>query len=400
MKILHVIANLAPRYGGPSKACVEMAQAVARLGHNVTIYTTNQDGPTELDVPIDHSVFRENIEIRFFPIQKPRFWGTSMPMALALRQKIQEVDLVHIHSLYLFYNLVAAHYCRIYGTPYLVRPHGMLDPFIYYRHRFRKKIMELLFENRNIKQAAAIHFTTDEEKQLAEPYLFKTRGIVIPHGLYLAEYENLPALDTFKNCYPETKGKKIILFFGRINFKKGLDILVQAFAKVVQRHDEAYLVIAGPDDDGLGEKVRADLKNAGILDRTIFTGMLQGKHKLAVLQDAEMFVLPSYSENFGISVVEAMASGLPVIISNKVNIWREVEKGQAGLVAPCNVEQFAKMMENLLDNPEKAKQLGQNGKTLVTEKFQWPSVAFALEQAYQKIISNDICVNKSIRQNL
>ena len=112
MKILHVIANLAPRYGGPSKACWEMARAVAQLGHEVSIYTTNQDGPGELEVPVGQPVWREGVEIRYFPIQAPRFWGTSLPLAVGLRRKIPAADLVHIHSLYLFHDLVAGHYCR------------------------------------------------------------------------------------------------------------------------------------------------------------------------------------------------------------------------------------------------------------------------------------------------
>src|SRR5664280_2564487 len=156
MKILHVIANLAPRYGGPSKACWEMARAVAQLGHEVSIYTTNQDGPGELAVPLDEPVRQDGVEISYFPIQAPRFWGTSLPLALALRRKVPAFDLAHIHSLYLFHNLVAGHYCRRYATPYLVRPQGILDPFIYRRHRWRKRVMELLFEHRNIRRAAAL----------------------------------------------------------------------------------------------------------------------------------------------------------------------------------------------------------------------------------------------------
>ena len=113
MKILHVIANLAPRYGGPSKACWEMARAVAQLGHQVSIYTTNQDGPQLLPVPTDRPVWREGVEVRYFPIQPPRFWGVSWPLARALRQEIKGVDLVHVHNLYLFHDLVSGHYCRI-----------------------------------------------------------------------------------------------------------------------------------------------------------------------------------------------------------------------------------------------------------------------------------------------
>lgn len=387
MKVLHVIANLAARYGGPSKACFEMARAVAERGHTVSIYTTNQDGPTKLDVPTASPVFKDRVEIRYFPIQHPRFWGFSLPLAEALRKAISEYDIVHIHSLYMFHNMVAAHYCRKYDVPYLVRPHGTLDPYIYERRRFRKTVMELLFERKNIKGAAAIHFTTEEEKMLAEPYTFGTPGVVVPHGLDLAEYQDLPAPGVFRSRFPEASEKKIILFFGRINFKKGLDILVRAFSMIARSREDVHLVIAGPDNEGFGDKVRAWLKDEGISERATFTGMLQGDDKLAVLRDAEMFVLPSYSENFGISVVEAMACGVPVIISDKVNIWREVEANGAGRVAPCDVERFAEEMLGLLDEPEEATRIGENGRALVKKRFQWPSVAVALQEVYYSLCS-------------
>ncbi len=390
MRILHVISSMAPRYGGPPKACFEMARALAALGHFVNVYTTNLDGPGEIDVPLDRAVLRDGVEIRFFPIQYPRFWGTSRQLARALRKDIREYDLVHIHTLYQFHSAVAAHYCRKYNVPYLIRAHGMLDPFLYRRHRLRKSIVELFFENRNIRKASAIHFTTDQEKILAEQYTFKTPGIVVPHGLYLEEYKNLPEADSFRSQYPETVGKSIILHFGRLNFKKGLDILSSAFAKVARRRDDAHLVLSGPDNEGYGEKVRDWLHREGVLDRATFTGMLTGEDKLSILKDADVFALPSYSENFGISVVEAMACGVPVVISDKVNIWREVVAGGAGRVAPCNADRFADIILDLLDNPEMAKQMGDKGKTLVKKRFQWSDVALVLENAYRSIISGQI----------
>jgi glycosyltransferase involved in cell wall biosynthesis len=386
MKILHVIANLAPRYGGPSKACLEMSQAITELGHKVTIYSTNQNGPAVLDMPTDIAVNRNGVEIRYFPIQYPRFWGTSLPLANALREKIKVFDIVHIHSLYLFHSMISGYYCRKFNIPYLIRPHGTLDPFIYKRHRYRKFIIESLFENKNIKNAAAIHFTSEKEKALAASYIFKTPSIVIPNGLNVIDYKSLPVLGMFRSCYPETLGKKIILFFGRINFKKGLDILVRSFAKIAKARDDVHLVITGPDNEGFGDKVRGWLKEQGILDRATFTGMLLDKEKLSVLRDADIFVLPSYSENFGISVIEAMACGIPVVISDKVNIWREVVLNGAGKVAACDSDRFADMISYLLDNPEEARLMGKNGKTLAIERFQWSSVALSLENAYRSII--------------
>lgn len=388
MKILHVIANLAPRYGGPSKACWEMARAVARLGHEVSIYTTNQDGPGELAVPVDRPVYRDGVEIRYFPIQAPRFWGTSLPLARALRQKIPAVDLVHLHSLYLFHNLVAGHYCRQYAIPYLMRPQGTLDPFIYRRHRWRKRLMELLFEHRNIRRAAALHFTTAEEAELAAPFTFQTPSVVVPLGIDGAEFALLPDPGRFRARHPEIGNKRIILFFGRVNFKKGLNILVEAFGAVARRREDVHLVIAGPDNEGWGDKVRSWLSAEGLLGRFTFTGMLLGPEKLAVLRDADMFVLPSYSENFGIAVIEAMAAGLPVIISDKVNIWREVQAGGAGRVIPCDAEALAGQILELLAQPELTRQMGGNGQTLAQDSFQWSCIAQNLAAAYAKIIDH------------
>ena len=309
-----------------------------------------------------------------------------MPLALALRRQIPASDLVHIHSLYLFHSLVACYYCRGYNIPYLMRPHGTLDPFIHQRHRWRKGLMEFAFEHRNIRRAAALHFTTAEEAELASPFTFQTPGLVVPLGIDSAELALLPEPGRFRARYPELGDKRIILFFGRVNFKKGLDILVKAFGAVARKREDVHLVIAGPDNEGWGDKVRAWLSEAGLLGRTTFTGMLLGPEKLAVLRDADMFVLPSYSENFGIAVIEAMAAGLPVIISDKVNIWREVQAGGAGQVIPCDPGPLAEQILDLLAQPELARQMGHNGRTLVQEHFQWPRIAQNLAAAYAQII--------------
>ncbi|MEJ2670839.1 MAG: glycosyltransferase [Deltaproteobacteria bacterium] len=387
MKILHAIANLAPRYGGPSKACWEMARAVAQLGHEVSIYTTNQDGPGKLQAPLDRPEYRDGVEIRYFPIQPPRFWGTSLPLALALRRKIPAFQVVHIHSLYLFHDLVAGHLCRRYNIPYLMRPHGTLDPFIHRRHRGRKALMEWAFEHRNIRGAAALHFTTAEEAALAAPFTFQTPGVVVPLGIDPGEFARLPEPGEFRRRYPEIGDKPIILFFGRINFKKGLDILARAFGRLARVRQDVHLVIAGPDSDGWEGRVRAWLAAEGALGRTTFTGMLLGPEKLAVWRDADIFVLPSYSENFGLAVIEAMAAGLPVIISDRVNIWREVQAHRAGRVIPCDAAVLAEQLMELLDHPEAAAAMAQRGKNLVQQQFQWPEIGRRLAETYARIIA-------------
>lgn len=386
MKILHVIANLAPRYGGPSKACLEMARAQARPGNEVHIYTTNQDGDGELSVSTDCVVQRNGVSIRYFPIQHPRFWGTSMPLARALKEIIPGVDIVHIHSLYMFHTAVAALYCKKFQTPYVIRPHGTLDPYIYKRHRFRKKIIEILFQNRVLRNASGIHYITEEEKTLAEGYSHGTPGFVVPIGLDIEEYANRPAKGKLFSRFPELNGKKIILFLGRINFKKGLDILVSAFAFVARERDDVHLLIAGPDDNGYGTKVMEWLKKEGVNSKATFAGMLQGEEKLEALHYSTLFVLPSYSENFGIAVLEAMACGLPVIVSEKVNLWPSVVAAKAGLVAPCDAEVFSRKILNILEDDDLARKMGTNGIALVRNDFSWCEIATKLTSVYSSLI--------------
>jgi len=391
MKILYVIANLSLTNGGPSKACVEMARSLAKRGHDVDIFTTNQDGPKgRLDVPTDRPVRQDGVNIYYFHAEVLRGWPcVSFGLWHACRDKLQEYDIVHNHSLYLFHDLVVGHYCRKYSIPYLIRPCGALDPYIFKRHRLRKGLLELLFEKRNFRHAAAIHFTAQEEMDLARPMIPFKQGLVVPLGLHLDEYTKDTPPGLFRDTFPETGDRKIILFLSRINFKKGLDLLIPAFARIARKRNDIHLVIAGPDNDGFGKQVAQWVEDEKVVERTTFTGMLQGELKLAALRESEIFALPSYSENFGIAVVEAMASGLPVLISNKVNIWGDIEAASAGLVGTCDISSIEGHLEELLADPERARTMGRNGERLVQERYNWPKTAAMLEAAYLRLQSTD-----------
>ncbi|MCY3793947.1 MAG: glycosyltransferase [Gammaproteobacteria bacterium] len=385
MRIVHAIATLSATYGGPPKACLETAQAVAALGHEVSILTTDLGFPGRLDVPLDRPVDRNGVAVRYHRAVRPHFWGTSPALARALREAVPHADVVHLHSLYFHHTMAAARLCVRFGVPYVLQPHGALDPYLFRRHRCRKLIAEAWFQNEATRRAAALQFTTREEQSLAEPNTFGVRSMVVPIGLHPDDYAKLPPRGAFRARHPAIGNRPITLFLGRLNFKKGIDILIQAFAKATRAGLDAHLVLAGPDggDRGLLESLIAEW---GLRSRTTFTGMLVGEDKLALLADADLFVLSSWTENFGIAVVEAMACGLPVAISNRVNLWRSVAEADAGWVAPVESGAFRDILIEALADPGRGRVKGARGRALVAERYAWARIAPIQVQAYGSVL--------------
>lgn len=391
LKILHVIANLAPRAGGVPKACLELARISAARGHDVAVYTTNADGSVNvdgigvLDVPLDRPVSVDGFEIRYFPVQFPRFWATSAPLARALSAAIPQADVVHIHALYFFHTMVAGALCRWHGVPYLFCPHGALNPYLLRRHRWRKKLMEVLFQDRVLRHAGAIHYASEEEMRLAAPYAHNPRGAVVANALDPSGFEPLPPRGELRRRHGEIGDRKVILFLGRLHVTKGLDVLARAFGRIARERDDVHLVVAGPDD-GIQPRLEGWLQAEGVRHRATFTGHLEGRSKLAAFRDADIFVLPSYSESFGISAAEAMICGVPVVLSEHVNIWREVRSADAGIVARCDADEMAARVTELLDDPVRRRLLGNNGKALVRDRFSLDAVAHQCDAAYRAVI--------------
>ncbi len=394
MRILHVIENISPRFGGPAKVCKEMCEALARNETRVTIFTTNRKYPKGLlNVPVNTQLSQNGYNIWYFPVQFTPY-EVSLDMMKALHHHLKEYEMLHIHSLYRFPSTIAAYYAKKFEVPYIIQPHGCLSPVLFYKpkNRIIKRIHEYLIEWRNLNKAAAVHYTCKEEMDLV-PIKIKAPSLVLPLGIDLGLYESLPPDGTFRKKF-NMKGKKIILHLGRINFVKGLDILVRGFAQVSFDRNDLCLVIAGPDNEDYGRQIEKWIIDEGVKDKVIFTGMLQGVDKLAVLRDADIFALPSYSENFGIAVVEAMACSLPVVISNRVNIWREIQNAGAGLVTSCDAGELAEALQILLDNEDIRFQMGQSGKALVNKSFSWDTVANDMIRAYRDILNRSCHGNK------
>lgn len=393
MRILHTIPSVSMRSGGPSQGIPELCAELVRIGHEVTLYTTNLDGPRDrLDVEPNRAIQgADGVERWYFSTQRRSgAYALSISMANALRRNVRGFDVVHIHSLYSFPSTAAAYYCRRLGVPYILQPHGSLDPCVYYRHRPRKNVYEALFEKRNLERAAAVHFATEEEMNLVRAWGLKFRGVVVPYGLVSKVPSDRDQLrEQFARDWPITRGKKVILFLGRLSAKKGLDLLSKAYGTLARERPDIHLFLAGPDIEGEGVKVRQWLSEEGVLDRVTFAGLLQGDQKNAALASSDFFVLCSYGENFGIAVAEAAAAGLPVVISNKVNIWREFNDARAGLVVNCEVNELTRAIASLLDDSQLRRELGEAGKKLVAEKFMWSDVVLKMTAVYRDAIAEN-----------
>ncbi|MBI4446464.1 MAG: glycosyltransferase [Acidobacteria bacterium] len=376
-----------------------MGKALAQRGHHVVLYTTDVNGPgtlnplrgsTRLDVVTNQPTFTDGYEVWYFPVDWPSRWRCSWPLARRLAKTVRDFDVVHIHTLYAFTSQVAAFFSRRAGVPYLIRFHGTLDPFLRRKSRAKKWLYDALWQKSDIDRAAAIHYTAQDEMELAAPLGFKASGIVVPLGLDLDSYRICPERGEFRSKHLHNWKGPVVLYLGRINFKKGLEVLIDAFAALCAgRRDTCLAIVGHPDPDGYADSIRRRAAASGAADRIFFTGPLFGREKLEALADADIWALPSHTENFGVAVVEAMAMGLPVIVSHNVAIHHEISRSGAGLVVSCDPADVKSALEKLLENPSQRGVMGANGRALVREKYSLQQVGKSLEQAYLNIVQRN-----------
>jgi glycosyltransferase involved in cell wall biosynthesis len=329
LKILQVVQTLDPSIGGVAPAVVALSRGLVRRGHRVDIVTLDEPHASyachapELSV---HALGHGLTSYRY-----------SRTLAKWLRQHGAEYDRVIVNGLWQYLSFVAWRRFRGTSTPYYVFPHGMLDPW--FKRTFPlKHLKKWLYwpwaDYRVLRDATAVVFTSEEERIQAGKsfWLYRCREKVSPLGIEAPSPVSPEAKEKFLTRYSALRNRRVLLFLGRLHPKKGCDLLIDAFARHAQAQESLSLVLAGPDQIGWEQELRARAVRLGIASRVVFTGMLQGELKQGAFASAEAFILPSHQENFGMSVVEALAVGLPVLISNRVNIWREVNEDRAGFV--------------------------------------------------------------------
>ena len=381
MRILHVVPSYYPavRYGGPIRSVHALATANANRGHEVHVYTTNVDGPNNSDVPLGHPVECDGVCVWYFPTNMGRRLYRSIAMGRALRSNLKDFDIVHLHSVFLWPTCAAARVARDVHVPYIVAPRGMLvRKLIRRKSSLAKRAWVALFERRNIEQAAAVHVTSEiESKELIELGFKPRRIALVPNGV------DLPPIDTTHTSTvnaASAESPPVVLFLGRINWKKGLDRLIPAIAHV----PAAELVIVGNDEENYRPTLMRLAKRSGVADRVRFLGPVDSTEKWDLLRKAKMLVLPSYSENFGNVILEAMAVGCPVVVTPEVGLAPTVRNAKAGIVVEGTPETLAAAINGLLEDPRESLRMGEAGRRIATQRFSWAAVAGQMEQVYQE----------------
>jgi glycosyltransferase involved in cell wall biosynthesis len=368
VKVLHVISGLRQTAGGTVTALVGLARAQQRQGLDVTIASSFVH-PEDAEVT---QIRARGLKVETIgPCGRPRSWHPGMREWVG--RLVAANDVVHVHALW---EQIQHHACRAArhaGVPYVISPHGMLDPWSLAQGALKKKLYLALRMRRNLNGAAAIHYTTGVERDLAAPLQLRGPSIVEPIGLDMTEFDPPPPRGTFRARFPQLGERRFAIFLGRIHRKKGLDLLIPAFGHFKDR--ETMLVIAGPDDENYLERAKALVAEHELEDRVRFVGMLRGRERVEALVDAHLFVLPSYQENFGIAVIESLATGTPVVISDRVNICNEVREARVGGVVPTEVEPLAREIERWMSDEDVRKGASLRAIPFVRERYDWDQIA-------------------------
>ena len=382
-RILHVIPGLDAATGGTVTALMSMAVFQARAGLKVTVLATwTGDGPPR---DAERKLKDAGADVRFIgPARGPLLWHRDL--APVLEKLVADADVAHAHGVWEEIQYRAGAVARKRGIAYVISPHGMLDPYNLSKKWLKKKLYLLLRLRRTLRHAAAIHFTDEVERDLARPVTAGAPAIVQPIGIDLSEFERVPPRGTFRSKYPVIGERPVVLFMGRLHPKKAPDLLVDAFARAGV--SDAVLVLAGPDSEGTRARLEDAARARGITDRTVFTGMLRGEQRVAALAEADVFALFSHQENFGLAVVEALACGTPVLISDQVNIHRKITAAGVGAVAPLNVGEMAALLKEWLTDPRRRDDAARRARAFVRDNFEATEVAQRWVSHYAALAPN------------
>ena len=384
MHIANVLVSINESYGGPPKATVGLGNEIQQLGNQVTYWTTT----SEEDRP---SLPAHDPNTRIFSRSWPLSWYRSPGLIKELGLEISCIDILHLQEVWSHPQLAASRIARRSGIPYVITPHGEFEPWrvrnTFIKH-LKKKVYLSLVGRSMLRNAACIHTIAPNEVRGLREIGYKGAITLIPNGIDVENYVNLPAPSIADRRWPQLAGRRVVLFLSRLSREKGLDQLIPAWANLTAQnnYDDVFLVIAGPDDRGYRAEVDHLVEKHGASSNILLTGMVQGAEKLALISRADIYTLPSYSEGFSMSILEALAASKPVLITPGCN-FPEVAECGAGFCIDPEPSLLMEALQRLLDMTEEDRAaMGERGRELVTKEYAWDVLARKMLTVYHNIL--------------
>lgn len=368
---LQVLSHVDPEFGGIASSVPELSRA-----------TEAQGGPecpiAGFSGPLERVSREDCVSAKHYSANRLR-WMLDHTLRRQFRDTIRATQGVHIHGVWEPHCAVAAAAARVCKRPYVISAHGMLDQWALKQKRVKKAFYAALIEARNLQRASCLRALTAHEVDdyrrvgLTNPIAIVPNGIDLPPGV---------SGNLFWETYPHLAGRRIVLFMGRIHKKKGLDLLLQAWARIPQKSDDVHVVIAGPDFDGSLSTLQQSVEKLGLQKSVTFAGMLRGAHKWSALRAASVFVLPSHSEGFSVAILEGLSMGVPVIVTEQCHIPEIADYRCGWIIQPDSRQVEQALTEFLQLPPEEAVRMGERGRTLVENRFRWPVVGKQMADVY------------------
>ncbi len=390
LRILQVVPYFCPAFGGPVSVVHNLSRELGKRNHKVSVCTTDIQSPKVRLGISDNHYYVNGFYVQYFknvPGLSSFYFSPSM-IQFAIKE-VPKFDVIHLHGYRTFPNVVIAHYAMKYVVPYVLQAHGSLPRIMAWQRL--KWSYDVLFGYRLLRDAAKVVALSQVEAQQ-----YKAMGVpeekiaIIPNGIDLSEYGDLPPKGAFKKKFNIDDEERIVLYLGRIHRIKGIDILVRAFADVVENLDDVKLVVVGPDDGYLGE-LEALTKALKIEDNVLILGPLYGKDKLEAYVDADVYVLPSRYETFPMSLLEAYACSKTIVASTVGGLKELVINGTTGLLFESgNIKQLVHYISSLLDDEAEAEKMGLRGRRFVENNFSIKKIAEKLEELYRRTVVTNV----------
>jgi len=390
MRITFITTHFPPSigFGGVCTSSYGLSRALAKIGIVIDVITSDSTKGYRVPFSDFSTLEKRNFHIHPFKYLVSEKSCFSFDVLKVLNNFVPKSDLIYVNGIFTHPVSMGALVSRFYKKPYVVSLRNGLDPWLFKIKTAKKKAAFNMYVKSILNKANCIHVTTEKEIQHCRVFKINKPFTIIGNGIDSELYQNIPSSIVAEDTWPILKGKTVVLFLSRLSPQKGLDMLIPAWDKIIRTNPEAFLIIAGPDYSGFSKKIKKLVDRSSFPETVLLTGDVEGDTKLSLFARSDVFVLPSYSENFGNVIAEALACGTPVVTTHATP-WKQIDKVNCGHWIPVNKDALVKALTDLINKTSyERKKMGQIGRNLILQEFTWDNAARKMLKVYQSILEN------------